>query len=105
MKLITAAQSFVRVHLAAWWPKSSGEELARQYKAFAATCPLVVADMARRALAFDNTFDEKNGAKSDYNQGRRSFWLETQALIGIAPDDLQSLREMQRRTEHDSDED
>jgi hypothetical protein len=103
-KIIAAAQQFARVHLAAWWPGSRAEEVARQYKVFRETCPLVVADMARRGLAFDNTWVQGDPSKSDFNQGTRAYWLETLALIGIARDDLQSLQTLQQETEiHDED--
>jgi hypothetical protein len=103
MKQITAVAQFVRVHLATWWPgERKRMELVQQYKGLAANYPLVVADMARRGLAFDNTFDADNPRISDRNQGKREFWLETLALIGTSPEDLQSLLlNLARETEDD----
>lgn len=100
MRMLTASVQYVSVWLAAWWPNHArATALNGQYKKLAKECPLVVLDLARRGMAFDSTWD-KNQHKSDFNAGKRVFWLETEAMLGITYEDLQTLRKDSEYDDH-----
>ncbi len=89
----TAAVAHALAHLATWWPRRRRREVARQYRAMHEQFPLVVADMMRAGLMFDDTFVAGDVGMRDYNAGRRSLALHVAAMIDLRPEEMAALKE------------
>jgi len=74
-----------------WWPRR-GRSLVQDYHAAMAEYPLVFADIARAACAFDSTI----GPDRDLtlvNTGKREVWLHIAAMGKLDADRLRSLEQ------------
>lgn len=77
------------------WRGRKRQDLIGQYRSLAATCPLVVADVASRGFIYADLVGPTD-RETWINIGRRQMALELLQLARMSPDDVRELLDQER---------